>query len=62
MNAITLFTFFLFLLSPIQIHCYLDPVSGSIIIQILIASFVGGAYAVKVFWQQIKSFCKNKKS
>lgn len=32
---------------------YLDPGSGSFIIQILVATLLGGALAVKAFWSQI---------
>jgi len=35
---------------------YLDPGSGSFLIQILIALFLGGAFAVRAFWGRIKSF------
>ena len=34
---------------------YLDPGSGSYILQILIASLLGGLFAVKVFWSKIKA-------
>ncbi|MEJ5203400.1 MAG: hypothetical protein WHV66_14325 [Anaerolineales bacterium] len=33
---------------------YLDPGSGSFILQILLAALLGGAYAVKVYWKKIK--------
>ena len=32
-----------------NIHAYIDPGTGSLIIQILIASFVGGLFLIKVF-------------
>lgn len=32
---------------------YLDPGSGSFIIQIIVATLLGGAIAVKAFWGQI---------
>ena len=35
---------------------YLDPGSGSFLIQILIALFLGGAFAIRAFWGRIKSF------
>ena len=38
---------------------YLDPGSGSFFIQVLIASFCGVLFAVKIFWQNIKSFFKD---
>lgn len=35
---------------------YLDPGSGSFIVQILVATLLGGALAVKAFWSQITGF------
>jgi hypothetical protein len=35
---------------------YLDPGSGSYLIQILIAALLGGAFAIKAFWKQISGF------
>ncbi len=39
---------------------YLDPGSGSYIVQMLIAGAVGGAYAIKLYWQRIVFFFKGK--
>jgi hypothetical protein len=33
---------------------YIDPGVGSILLQMLIASFVGGIYVIKVQWLKIK--------
>lgn len=41
---------------PAATHAYLDPGTGSYVIQILIAGIVGGAYAVKLFGQNIAGF------
>jgi hypothetical protein len=38
---------------------YLDPGSGSFIIQILIATLVGGLFIVKSYWQKITVFFRN---
>ena len=35
---------------------YLDPGSGSFILQILIATLVGGLYIVGRYWARIKGF------
>lgn len=40
-------------------HPYLDPGSGSFILQILIAAFVGGLFLVKVYWKKISGFFRN---
>ncbi|MFC1965900.1 hypothetical protein ACFLWI_02995 [Chloroflexota bacterium] len=38
---------------------YIDPGTGSLIIQILIAGFVGGLFVIKMFWGKVKAFFKN---
>lgn len=35
---------------------YLDPGTGSYILQVLIAFFLGGLFAVRLFWNKIKEF------
>lgn len=35
---------------------YLDPGSGSYIIQLVVAGLLGGSLAVKIFWGNIKTF------
>jgi len=37
-------------------HAYLDPGTGSYIIQMLVAGLLGAAFAVKLFWIRIKRF------
>jgi len=39
---------------------YLDPGSGSMILQIVIAAVLGGAYAAKVYWKKIKRIFRGK--
>jgi hypothetical protein len=41
---------------------YLDPGSGSFLIQLLIAVALGVSVAVKMYWAKIKSFFGGKKS
>ena len=41
---------------PGQAHAYLDPNSGSILLQILLGGFAGVALAGKMFWGNLKSF------
>ena len=40
---------------------YIDPGIGSMLFQILIASFVGTAFVVKMFWKNIISFFRKNK-
>ncbi len=35
-------------------RAYLDPGSGSILLQMVIAAALGAAFAVKVYWKKIK--------
>jgi hypothetical protein len=49
----------LFLALPAIAFGYIDPGTGSYIIQILIATFLGGLLAIKIFWQKIKTFFVN---
>lgn len=50
------------------VHCpnayaYLDPGSGSLIIQMIVAALAAIALAVRVYWIKIKMlFSRNKKS
>jgi hypothetical protein len=37
-------------------YAYIDPGTGSYVIQILIAAFVSISFAVKIFWKRIKAF------
>ncbi len=40
---------------------YLDPGSGSMLIQILLAALLGAGVAIKIFWRSIKAFFTGKK-
>jgi len=42
-----------------NVHPYIDPGTGSLIIQVLIAGFVGGLFLVKVYWGKIKAVLNN---
>jgi len=41
-------------LQPLTAHAYLDPGTGSYLLQLLIAGIAGGLYAAKVYWRQLK--------
>ncbi len=43
-------------------RAYLDPGSGSILLQMVIAAALGAAFAVKVYWKRIKGALSKKKS
>lgn len=37
-------------------NAYLDPGSGSYLLQLLIAGLLGAAFALRMFWGRIKGF------
>ncbi|HNT25999.1 MAG TPA: hypothetical protein PKM21_16635 [Anaerolineales bacterium] len=39
-------------------HPYLDPGSGSFILQLLIAGLVGAGFIIKAYWKKIINFFK----
>lgn len=46
-------------LFPGKAYAYLDPGTGSYVLQLLIAAVLGAAFAVKLFWLRIKNFVAN---
>ncbi len=59
LTEVTLLVLLFLFVSTRQAHAYLDPGSGSYIIQLLIAGLVGGLFGIKTFWFQIKTFFTN---
>lgn len=55
--AILIGTFILF---PKNTYAYLDPGSGSYVVQILIASLAGLGFFIKTYWNQIRSIFSRK--
>ena len=39
-------------------HAYLDPGSGSILLQVLIGGLLGAAFLLRAFWGRIKGLFK----
>jgi len=58
MRPISLLLLFWILIFPKEASAYLDPGSGSYILQILIGFILGGLVGVKLFWTKIKTFLK----
>lgn len=46
----------LYLAFPPFVYAYLDPGTGSYILQLLVAGLVGGAFVIKMFWSRIQTF------
>ena len=44
------------ILYPHQAQAYLDPGTGSYIVQMIIAGLLGAAFALKIFWLRIKDY------
>jgi hypothetical protein len=42
------------LAAPGSAYAYLDPVSGSIILQVILGGLAGGAVLLKLFWRRIR--------
>lgn len=41
-------------------HAYLDPGSGSYLLQLIIAGLLGAGFMVKMYWGKITAFFKRK--
>lgn len=39
---------------PSDVHAYIDPGAGSMLLQAVIAAIAGGLVVIKVYWQRIK--------
>ncbi len=52
----TFFTLFLYVSAVAESQAYLDPGTGSILIQGLIAGIAAAALVIKTYWYRIKSF------
>lgn len=46
----------------LKAHAYLDPGSGSFLIQLVIAGLVGAAFILRSSWGKIKGFFTRSKS
>jgi hypothetical protein len=47
------------LIYPSKAYAYLDPGTGSYVLQLLIASAIGALFALKMFWKRVSTFFKN---
>lgn len=46
---------FVLILFPPRVHAYIDPGTGSYIIQMVIAGIAAAAFALKMLWGRIKA-------
>lgn len=40
-------------------YAYLDPGSGSFILQMIVAGIMGSLFMLKIYWKRVKSFFSN---
>ena len=48
----------LIFINPVYVYAYLDPGTGSMLIQMLIGGVVAAMFTIKIYWYQLKSFMK----
>lgn len=36
-------------------HAYIDPGSGSMVVQLVVAAIAGGLFTLKVYWRRLKA-------
>lgn len=58
-TILTLF-FLYIILSTDTSHAYIDPGSGSMLLQVLIASILGILTVIKIYWARLKTFFSSK--
>ena len=58
MKTLTIFLFTVFVAGPA--HAYLDPGTGSIILQAIVGTIAGAFVVIKLYWYRIKNFFKNR--
>ncbi len=49
-------TVLLGLATPLDAHAYIDPGTGSIILQAFVAGIVGALFTIKMYWRRITAF------
>ena len=52
-------TVILLLWSPRGVEAYIDPGTGSYIIQVVIGGVLGAAFALKIYWKKVKFYFSN---
>ena len=48
------------LVSPVSSYAYIDPGTGSFVLQLLIAGFLGAIFYLKFYWRKVKLFVANR--
>lgn len=50
------------LVVPAQAHAYIDPSSGSMLVQIAVGGFLAAVVTVKMYWGKLRSAFRRKPS
>ena len=58
MKALNILLFAVFFSGPA--HAYLDPGTGSIILQAIVGTIAGGLVLIKLYWYRIKNLFKKQ--
>lgn len=65
MYSMRIFSFLSFLLTlillPAWAEAYLDPGTGSMVVQVVIATFAGALYMLKIYWRKIFGMFRRKR-
>ena len=56
---LSVLAFLLVLADSQNAYAYIDPSTGSYVLQFLIAGLFGALFALKIYWQNVKSFVVN---
>ena len=46
----------LLIATPVQLPAYIDPGSGSLFVQMLVAGVLGASVTLTTFWKQLKGY------
>lgn len=55
-GRVTLLSLLLVLARPADAHAYIDPSTTSYFLQWLLAAILGAAFAIRIFWRNLKAF------
>ena len=59
MRYLPLIALILYCVSGVPLHAYVDPGSGSLAIQAILAGFLGVLLAFKIYWKKLVAFFGN---
>lgn len=58
-SSVLIFTFICLLGWTPDAYAYFDPGTGSMVLQLLMASILGFLFTLKTYWAKVKDFVKN---